>query len=384
MTKPELNILSLSDIHLGHRKNEARFICANLDRMIKAEIAKQRVDLIILAGDVFDTLLTLPDKQVPFIDRWIKSFLRQCSREKIVVRIVEGTPSHDRLQSARFMQLAELLEIELDIAYFSDISVERIDSLGVDVLYIPDEIRSSPEETLKCVKELLAAKALDRVDFAVMHGTMDFQLRDLPRIPKHDSEAYCALVRHFVFVGHIHRHSVYKGTTGTYVIAHGSPDRVAHGEEEAKGFIRAKVTEHSADWWFIENTGARIFKTMLVEVDEPLESVYERVTAFARSCPEDSHLKVKAPSKHPILAGFAEVTRMFPMYYWTKADIQEDDESQHDSMSTIVSDEDDYDVVEITPSNIASIVKNKLEQLSGAQQSLDDAMLVLNKICMEN
>lgn len=381
--KSEINILSLSDIHLGHRKNEARYICANLDRLIKEEVSARRVDLIILAGDVFDTLLTLPDKQIPFIDRWIKSFLRLCTREKIILRIVEGTPSHDRLQSARFMQMAELLELDLDIAYFDDITIERIEALGMDVLYIPDEIRASPDETLKAVRSLMEAKAVSRVDIAVMHGTMDFQLRDLPRIPKHNSEAYCELVRHFVFVGHIHRHSVYCGTTGTSIIAHGSFDRIAHGEEEPKGFIRARITETDSKWEFIENTHARQFKTMHVEVDEPMESVYERITAFARSVPDDSYLKVKAPSRHPILAGFAEVSRMFPMQHWTKADVDEDDGSQQQSMPAIVGDEEDYEVVEITPLNIQAIVQAKLEKISSNQAGLEDALIVLAKICKE-
>ena len=57
----------------------------------------------------------------------------------IILRILEGTPSHDWKQSKLFIHLNDLTKAGTDVKYIDSLSIEYIDKFGINVLY-PDEI----------------------------------------------------------------------------------------------------------------------------------------------------------------------------------------------------------------------------------------------------
>ena len=84
----KLNILSLSDIHLGHKRTHTEYIVNNLNKYISNDETLSNIDLLFLVGDVFDTQLNLSSPDVSIIDYWVAKLLRLCNKHKVCVRVL--------------------------------------------------------------------------------------------------------------------------------------------------------------------------------------------------------------------------------------------------------------------------------------------------------
>ena len=230
----KLRTVSSSDNHLFHPRVPIAHTIEVLDRIIANDEHAAGIDILYFAGDVFDREIPFGSDAVTPIYAWMIRLLRFCSKYDIVLRILYGTPSHDRKQSSRFYDLIEEFKIDVDFKYVNTLSIEFIARFGINVLYVPDEWRTDPAVTLGEVKDLLAENHLDKVDFAVMHGCFQFQLPPIPKVQMkaHVAEEYLALVRHHIFIGHHHTFSVFDR-----ICSHGSTTRLAHGEEGPKGYV---------------------------------------------------------------------------------------------------------------------------------------------------
>lgn len=245
-----LNIASISDIHLNHPNTPTEMIIRNLMTYAFPDTKSTHdLNIIFIGGDVTDSLMDFASENAILYRKWVASFLWMCAKNDIMVRIIEGTPLHDWRQSGIFIEENENHSIGCDVKYITDIHIEHIERYGIDVLYIPDEIRPTTDATWKRVEELLAEKQLTQVDYAVMHGAFGYQLPDIAELKDkvHDEEKYCAIVRHYIFIGHVHQHRP-KGK----IIPNGSFDRLAQGEEGLKGHVR--LLKGSLE--FIPNQGA--------------------------------------------------------------------------------------------------------------------------------
>jgi hypothetical protein len=357
MKVKQINLASISDIHLGNTRNRAPEIIANLRDAIRDDAETSQLDIIFLAGDVFDNLLLLPDEEVLEIDLWISSVLRICGKYSIKLRILEGTPRHDWRQSKRFEILNEVMDKPADLKYFTTISIEHIEDLGIDVLYVPDEATPSPEQTLKVVRELMQSKGLEKVDFACMHGAFEYQIPMISRDHKHDSAAYLDLVRYLITIGHVHQFSQLDR-----IVAQGSFDRLTHGQEEKKGFIKATVYQ-SGEWevTFIENKGAKKFVTLKCPQDTLEETLLE-IDLLVKTLPYGSYIRLDLNRGHPLLASNDPLIRRYPGIVWEKIvrSTQEEDEIVE------VVDDDSYTPIAIHADNIVGLLMNRIE--------LDDAL----------
>jgi len=128
----------------------------------------------------------------------------------ICLRVLEGTPSHDRRQSRQFKIVKALLGIEMDLKYVDTLSIEHNEKFDCTFLYLPDEWRGCNEQTKEEVKRLLVQHNLESVDFAFMHGSFPHQLPNIKHIPVHDPEFYLSIVNKYIFIGHIHVMSQYE------------------------------------------------------------------------------------------------------------------------------------------------------------------------------
>lgn len=230
--KSAIQIYSMSDIHLGHPQLPVTHLIDNLNTSLPDDIKLAHIDLLLLCGDVFDELLNLPDEIVAEIQIWMVRLLRLCKKWDIVLRVLEGTPKHDRRQSKQFSVFNTVLNIEVDFQYVNTLSIEYIDKLDIHMLYVPDEWRASTEQTKQEVMQLLQAHNLSQVDFAAMHGYFPHQLPAMLSAAAHDPEFYLGIVRKYIFIGHVHIPTVWER-----IIAHGSHGRYNHGEEHPKGFF---------------------------------------------------------------------------------------------------------------------------------------------------
>jgi DNA repair exonuclease SbcCD nuclease subunit len=232
----EFRIASASDLHLGHSKNPPEEMVERLKNAFPRNAETAKLDVIVLAGDVYDHLLNLPHESVSIIDEWIIYMLRLCKSMDIQLWVLRGTPSHDRDQSQRFVLLNDMLKIGCDILYVDELKVVWMPKFGIHVLFVPDEWTDDANKTLEEVHLLMKMAGITKVDYAIMHGQFEYQLPPVVKAQKHSSEAYLKIVDKLIFIGHVHLFS-----RNDRIIAQGSFDRISHGEEGPKGHVRAIV-----------------------------------------------------------------------------------------------------------------------------------------------
>lgn len=366
----ELRLAVISDIHLGHKRNPAAAIIQNLMAAFPDNAETARLDIIFLAGDVFDNLLTLPHDDVVEIDLWVSYFLRLCKKHDIMLRVLEGTPGHDWQQSQRFEVINQAGRIGADLKYVKDLSIEYIERYGITVLYVPDEW-GAPDKTLSQVHDLLRAKGLDKVDFAIMHGQFEYQLPPQVKAPKHDSRSYLELVRHLIFIGHVHTHTRYER-----IIAQGSFDRLAHGEEGPKGHVRALVRANGeADVVFHETVGAKKFITVDVG-DASLEETLERVDYRLKDLPPNSFVRVRGDYMNPIFTNMDTLIRKYPLITWSS-----DAEAPKEKDVEELGEEDAlFQPISITADNITRLLMERISASGASSEILQCSEAILSEV----
>jgi DNA repair exonuclease SbcCD nuclease subunit len=308
LTRPELYIVNFGDIHFNHPNNSTRAIIKNLYAALPDDAEAAKINIIVFTGDIFHNLMKLNNEYILDIKMWMAHVCALAKKHNILVRVLKGTPSHDWEQPRLFENVNAVTGIGADLKYVNTVSIEYIERYGISVLYVPDEANPTTEKTLSQVHDLLRAKGLDQVDFAFMHGQFDFQLPPHVQVQKHDSQAYLALVKELIFVGHVHTHSRFER-----IIAPGSTDRLTHGEEGPKGHIRvlAKVNGEY-DIRFIENVTAKKFVTVTC-YGMSLEETYEHVAASVKTLPDGSHVRIGLDRDNPLWVNMEELVRRYPL-----------------------------------------------------------------------
>ena len=124
--KSPLKMAVFSDIHLGHMKNDTADIIKNLDNAMKDKAWLRELDVLFLSGDVFDRLLYLPEDSSNAIRLWISHMLRMCAEYDIILRVLEGTPSHDWGQPELFISTNVIGDIKANVKYQSTLCIEHI------------------------------------------------------------------------------------------------------------------------------------------------------------------------------------------------------------------------------------------------------------------
>lgn len=350
------NYLVLSDIHLGHKRNKTSDIIRNLDVMFDHYSNSSKftsLDMIFIAGDLFDRLLDFSIDDMHEAALWIGRLMHFCSAHQIVLRILEGTPSHDWKQSRLAETISGLMTIPCDFRYIDSLHIEYHKELQLHILYVPDEWTANTDLTFSQVRQLLSDEGIQEVDIAIMHGLFSYQLKDVPGVNHKHSEAdYLGIVRYFINIGHIHNFSTFDR-----IVAQGSTDRLCHGEEEAKGFVRMYIdSELGNRFEFIENKGAKIFKTITLR-NPDLDISVAQIDKIVSRLPSDSHIRVKAKKGHPVLIAFEDLKVRHPLLHWVK---QTDDEVEKPKVRLLV-DNAEYIPVTINKENIIPMLMNEID-----------------------
>jgi hypothetical protein len=178
----------------------------------------------------------------------------------------------------------DILGLDVDLRWFTDITIRHLDSHGIDILYVPDAMGSSSQEVYERCAALIRSRGLTMVDFAHMHCAWLYQM-PVAHPSYFDSVVWADLVEYNIFSGHIHGHSCYLKNVSV-----GSFGRNFHGEEESKGLLRC-VYEPGKDPIIrqVVNPCARVFKTFTIDGMETAQ-VEEMITAAA--LPENSAVRL--------------------------------------------------------------------------------------------
>lgn len=367
----ELNIAVVSDIHLGHKRNPTRAIVKNLVEAFPDNAETAALDIIFLAGDVFDGLLTCPSDDAAEADIWIAHLLKLCKKHDILLRVLNGTNSHDFNQSERFITLNNIAEVQADLFYAKDLCIEYIERFGINVLYVPDEWEGSTEKALEQVKELMRAKGLVQVDFAIMHGQFEFQLPPFIKAQKHSSEEYLKLVRELIFIGHVHTYS-----TNERIIAQGSFDRLSHGEEEPKGHVRAKIRPNGDyEIRFIENKSAMTFQSIDC-TDLDLEDTLKKIAREVGNRTDNIFVRIIGDSDNPIFGSMNTLVQRYPFITWSKLIKEKNEEEKILSDDTEV----DFQPIVLNRDNLPGLLLERLASNGATNEVLGAAKAMLREI----
>lgn len=363
-TSSEFRIASASDLHLGHAKVPAAKMIENLKTSFCVSPEFAKLDVLVFAGDVLDHMLQWPQDEVSIIEDWMCDIMRSCVACDVELIILEGTPSHDRRQSARFLQLNAKFEIGCKVTYVDKLEIRYFARWGINILFVPDEWSGSAERTLADVYEAMAALGLKKVDYAIMHGQFEFQLPDVVKAQKHDSDAYLAIVDKLIFIGHVHVFN-----RKDRIIAQGSHDRISHGEESPKGYVRA-IVRSSEDYEieFIENVNAAVFKTVDIE-DLPLEDAIAACHEFADKMPDGAYVRIRAnPTTYSLKQLEAEMETRYINLNWSSIDKASKDRLKKFT-EEITRSAKLPDLITITPDNIERLVTDRIAGVENATQA---------------
>lgn len=262
-------IASIADIHFGNRRVPSKYTIDNIKKYLFPLISE--IDVLFIAGDVFDGLISLDNQEAILAFDIINELLRLCNRHDVIMRIVRGTYSHDHKQLNFITKLYNIFYPSMDYKLYETISVEYIRKYDMSVLYIPDNLPfQSKYDIIDHINKLLQVVNVKQVDYVIMHGELShltFKFNDKV-LSIDDFDDIC---KHYVLSGHIHKPLLYKKS-----ISIGSFNRLAHNEEEAKGFwlIKDNIPK------FIENEDAILFRTLDFSEYESVEDIIDNYDKY--------------------------------------------------------------------------------------------------------
>lgn len=259
-----LKIAAISDLHFGQPKIIPSELYGRLKRFLYPEL--KDTHLIFIAGDLYDQLLTVNSKAHKFAVQFIVDLLRMSALTGMQVRILHGTFTHDRDQLAIFETLniphARFRVInQIEIEEISDIRCrDEIISRNLRVGYLPDNLLyKRSEEAVAHLIRTMTVLGWTSLDMLVGHGTFEHVID--PGSGHKPPCLFCweqfkTIVQGGpIIMGHIHSPGRKRN-----IYYCGSFDRMAHGEEEKKGYYI--FTWRNEDGWksrFVQNTLATPF-----------------------------------------------------------------------------------------------------------------------------
>jgi hypothetical protein len=367
----DISYLVISDIHLG-KKDRTEDIIHSLDIFFSNYTLESRftkLDIIFLAGDVFDDMVETMNSDMYHILSWVGRLMRFCQRYDIRLRVLEGTPSHDYKQSKLFEPLAlatNSSDKALNFKYIEALSIERFDDLdGLTCLYVPDEWTSEPSDTYDQSIQLLKEQGLRSVDIGIMHGMFTYQKPTAAvNIPCHIEDQYLSIVERWINIGHVHSYSSFNR-----ILAQGSFDRLAHGEEHPKGAILCRLSPKGDQFTFLENKEAKIYKTIELK-NKDLDKSLLQIENILAKIPQDSYIRIKAKKDHPVYIAFEEVKTKFPMYKLVKLSLESEEEQQKIQQEQL-DQTGDYTPITINRDNVVDLLMSEVRK----KHQLDEGRL---------
>lgn len=373
-----LRIVELSDIHLGHPHTKAANIVERLKAGPFSEESLAKADLVVIAGDLWDRLLKTNDEDYQCGLLMLLTLCQRCQYHRVVCRILEGTTLHDNHQSRLLDTLVNGLRSKnpdkvYDVAYVRDLSIEHIDALGIDVLYVPDNLGDAAP-TFSRVRELMDERRLEAIDFAFMHGQFRYQMPEVAdRGFVHREEDYLGVVRHQIFIGHHHTFSQFDR-----IVASGSFDRLGQNEEGAKGHVVYDLfDDHQWRITHVHNENAQTYKTL--QITKPgLEQSLAEIGKLCAKMEPGAILRLQLHRTHPLVAQLSDVPRLFPSWRWSAPKILEEQETA--DVRLWKKEEEDHVSLDINPKTVAGLLEAEFSRLGASEESRRRALLILETL----
>jgi len=369
----QLEIFVFGDVHLGHPNTTTPEIIASLFRMIPNTEEYRNLDFIFIEGDLFDSLLYMNYEFSDNIKLWAIWLVRFCAVNKIALRVLAGTPSHDMNQPERlFGPIVESFEGEIDYKFFGTLHLEHHEKTDTTILYLPDEFITPIEDAFPMAKKLMYDHGLEQVDLICMHGGFEYQYPANCGIPAHNSELWQTLVRYWIMIGHVHTSS----QCGK-IVASGSIERLKHGEEGPKGATRITVGENINRAKFVENKKAKIYKT--VECDgKEIDDIIADVKILVKQNPKGSFFRFAGNSDSGVKHLHSYCAAKYPDYTWSSLERKDDAAVKSTEVGGV---EINFQPINLTKENIPELVRRELlrQNEDVDSETLERCMLLLKE-----
>ena len=359
--------LAISDIHLGHSRTKTSFIINNLKTVINRDILSE-IDMLIIAGDLFDHAICYSDDSVFEIQKWLIYLINLCSLNDVSIRILEGTPLHDRNQAKHVRALSSHLKSPVDILYVDKVWVEKNEKYGLNLLYVPDEWKPDPDQTWLDVKEELSSNGLEKVDLSIMHGMFEHQVPIGCKVKPHSNSRYESITDRYIIVGHVH-HPTFYGK----IIAPGSFDRLKHGNEESKGCWKVAMSKsrRSDKITFMENVNAKEY----ISVDcrkLSFDAAIEKLSSI--DAKPDSFIKIVTNVTDNTWSILEWCKKKYFNYNWSSV-IKDNSVKRNVGLM-----HKPNEVTSITPDSILPILSDKLKERNCKEEVKGRAMEIMKEI----
>ena len=303
-----ISLLAISDVHIGCPRLDPELLHRKFEKYVYPEITSD-ISILFVCGDFFDTLLTL-NAHSAFESMCIIRELKQiCRSVGCDLRVLRGTCTHDRDQPRHFINGED--GNDTSVKMFANLDVEHHQKTGLNILYVPDNIRSA--DIYKDIHDLLSSHNIDKVDIMIHHGYFKHMLPEallIKGLPSGCMEVdkVSKFVKGCVLNGHVHQSSIYQN-----VISVGSFDRLAHGEEEPKGFYRIDINDGKYHFKFIENPDATKFVTFNLSSCDPndaLKKFEHEFRSFNDKLNKDEPVRIRIiSSDKAIVEGCAQLAK---------------------------------------------------------------------------
>ena len=357
--------VTIGDNHIGNARNTIPEMLNALDNwLIDHEDIIFSSNGFFFEGDFWDMLLTCSNPGTYLTLKWMNKFLKRCRDNNIIVRILEGTESHDRNQSKLFDALANNIK-GLDFKYVDELSHEKLEEYDIDILYIPDEWRLDEKDTLNEAKELLSSLPIDSFDLAIMHGAFEYQYPEHLNLPTHCQEEYEKIVTYFINIGHVHLWDP-RGK----VIPAGSFDRISFNEEEDKGGVYCVINGDDSYFRQLVNNHAKKFIDLVLPEDVNKADLF--IYNGVKDLPPNSYVRLVAKVTHPFFKEYASLKSKYPELIFEKKNIKKVKKKEEMVTAT-------YASIALHKRTLPSVLKEYLKRKSYTDQEVNDMLIEFNK-----
>ena len=273
MKNGKLVTATIADIHIG-KKSAERLRKELEEGFLKyIEDEKDNLDLVNIAGDYFDRIIRFNEPAGVLALDTLDRIIETAKNGHFLVRIIQGTKSHDNNQLDVFNSYEETYPDILKI--ITKVTKETINLKGheLKVLYLPEEYPTDPDSYYQDYFS-------DHYDLIYGHGMTDivgFSFSDWKDegenisfgTPVHNTDKLLELSSGPVMFGHIHNKKSYKDKfyyTGSY-------SRYAFDSQEPKGGLVAEINPDDRSDYTVEFKENKLAPTYgIIEVDTlPLE-----------------------------------------------------------------------------------------------------------------
>lgn len=254
-----MRILAFGDLHTASIKDTV-YIYNTITDIFEKELLFTKTDAVVILGDYFHRLLKVNEDYTALAINIMSNLVRICKKNKIKLRIVYGTESHEAGQYILFNY--HLTEPGLDFKIVTTATSEELFP-GVNVLYLPEEYMMSKEDHYKDL--LYSDKKYDYIfgHGVIIEGMPMLQFDTKPKsnekhVPQFKTGELTKVSKICLF-NHYHCYT----DLGKDVYYLGSLFRDSFGEEEPKGY---GIIDNNK-FTFVENKLAYIYKTYTFDED---------------------------------------------------------------------------------------------------------------------